>query len=163
MNIPRALKISALFAALSTTALASEVAPQDRSPAPKENSPKPAESAPADGATALPSLPLFELHAQASDSARLHVGLAHARRDTHRAEHTRQASGAAAREHRSAAPLQKEAAQLRRADADSERRAQAEERRAAALLHREAAAERRLNAQNLRAAAEERRASAGQK
>jgi hypothetical protein len=171
MKISRCLQISALFTALCSPALADEVAPQGQAHAPKENSAKPAESAHADAATALPSLPLFELPAQASDAARLHVGLAHERRDTSRAEHTRQApaTDAAARDHRAAAQLQSEAARLHKADgqahrdAAGERRAEAEGRRAAALLHRDAATERRLNAQSLRAAAQERRASAGQK
>jgi len=171
MNITHALQISALLTALSASVLAEESAPQHEAHAPKQDSAKPVESAHADAATALPSLPLFELPAQASDAARLHVGLAHERRDTRRAEHTRHApdTDAAARDHRAAAQVQGEAARLHRAegqahrDAAAERRAEAEGRRAAALLHRDAAAERQLNAQTLRTAAEERRASAGKK
>ncbi len=182
MNHKRALGFLFVLATASTAALA-EDGPSHR-PAPPEAAQLPANSG--DGA-ALPGLPLFKLPAQASDSARLHVGLAHARRDSHRAEHTRNAHAgaaaprapqgtahraaaaahqktaqshlAAARERRAAAQARRDMAERRKAEAQ-DRREHAQERRAAAARQRETAAERQLNADALRAATEERRASA---
>jgi hypothetical protein len=153
MNIKRILGMLTLIVSSSSTALAEEEGTQiDQS------------------STLLPSLPVFELPAQASDDARLHVGLAHARRDSQRAAHTRagaalhqnsaQSQLAAAREQRASARTRRDVADLRRADAQ-ERRMQAQERSAAAAEHRAVAAERQQNADALRAAAAERRANAG--
>jgi hypothetical protein len=187
MNIARTLQISALLAGLAAPALAAEAtAPTEG--AREDDAAQQGRSTPEH---ALPTLPLFELPVRASDNARLHVGLAHARRDSHRAEHTRAGQDASAEQGNGAAqrsaqkPVQRQlaaardrvasaqvrsdagraqqlAAQERRAAA-GERRADAQERRAAAARHRDAAAQQRLNAAELQAAAQERRASAGRK
>jgi len=149
MNIPCILGALTLIAASSSTALAEGESTHD-----------------SQSSTALPGLPVFELPAQAPDTAGQHVSVAHARRDSRRAEHTRAyqktapSQIAAARERRAAVRARRDVAELRKAEAQ-ERRTQAQERSAAAAEHRALAAERQLNADALRAAAAERRANAG--
>jgi len=173
MNIQYILGALTLIAASSSTALAEGESTHD-----------------SQSSTALPGLPVFELPAQASDTAGQHVSVAHARRDSRRVEHTHTAAAgvgaqalqahpgtahrasnaahqkaapsqlAAARERRAVVRARRDVAELRKAEAQ-ERRAQAQERSAAAAEHRAAAAERQLNADALRAAAEARRANAG--
>ncbi|MEO8181781.1 MAG: hypothetical protein ABI895_23355 [Deltaproteobacteria bacterium] len=162
MKIARTLQLIALLSVSSSAVLAEDAAPP---------------------AHALPSLPLFELPAQASDNARLHVGLAHARRDSHRGEHTSKAQTAdvgskaahakdgqtqraAAASHGKTAPSQLAAARDRLAAAQARRDAAqlrtngAQEHRAAAAEHRADAQERRAAAAQHREAATERQANA---
>jgi len=156
MRWPPALQITALLTALSSAALAENAAPKAAAAAQADAAHAHTAAALRRG-TALPSLPLFELPTRASDLARQHVGLAHALRDSRRAEPTSEAATSAVG---LKAPQARDTAQFRRACAQ-ERRDAAGERREAAAQHREAATDRRLNAEKLRSAAEERRANPG--
>lgn len=151
MTFARALRISALFAMLTAPALAADVAPAQ------------GQAGIAHGA--LPTLPLFELPEHASNGARQHVGLAHARRDSRRAQHTRAAPPSSpphkpTQRHLAKARERHAAAQELRLAA-SERRFEGQERRANAALQRQAAAEQR--AAERKAAAEVRGANAARK
>lgn len=177
----RTLQISALLALLAAPALASDTtlqaeqatrhqdaaARQERSNLVRARTEQARAGAPAaEGArTALPTLPLFELPEQASDTARQQVSLAHARRDSHRAAHTRAAAAPSAETERGTSST---ARNVRQKPAPKQLAA-ARERLAAARARQDilrglqlAAAERRLAAAERRADAQERRAAAVQ-